>query len=336
MKKSLLRKKNTYSLLTMILCGLLWASCGHNGKTPTPVQTVDYTQVSTPTFNNDSAYAFVLGQTSFGFRAPGYKGHDECGHYLAHIMRRWSDTVIIQDFSTRLWDGRDVRGRNIISVINPAAATRVLLAAHWDSRLWADHDSDPSRQKQPISGANDGASGVGVLMELARIMRQQPPTVGVDIIFFDLEDQGVPEWADRYEDDSWCKGAQYWARNPHTPYYQARYGILLDMVGTDNPRFTKEQFSVQYASTITDKVWSVAAALGYGSVFENTKTDPILDDHLYVNRLRGIPMTDIVQNSHGISFFPHWHTATDNMDNVNRETLGIVGNVLLKTIYSTK
>ena len=185
-------------------------------------------------------------------------------------------------------------------------------------------------------GANDGASGVAVLMEIARGMSSQRPDIGIDIIFFDLEDQGVPEWHDSHDDESWCKGAQYWAKNPHTPYYTARYGILLDMVGADEPRFTKEYFSMQYASTITNKVWSVAQALGYGGVFEDSKTDPVLDDHLYVNRLRGVPMTDIVHNSRHGSFFPHWHTTNDDLDHVNRETLAIVGTVLLKTIYSTK
>ena len=326
-------KHSVYFVVVLTAAVMALTSC--NGKKKPAVTTIDYTQVATPAFSADSAYAFVEAQTAFGFRAPGHKGHDLCAAYLAQTMRRWCDTVIVQPFNTTLWDGTNTRGQNIISVINPKATTRVLLAAHWDSRLWADHDGDAANHKSPILGANDGASGVGILMEMARIMQNQRPEVGVDIIFFDLEDQGIPEWAERYEDDSWCKGSQHWARTPHVPYYQARYGILLDMVGAAEPRFTKEQFSRQFASTITDRVWSIATALGYGNIFEDSQTDPILDDHLYVNRLRGVPMVDIVQNDRHGSFFPHWHTVGDNMESIDRRTLGIVGIVLLKTIYST-
>ncbi len=321
----------------VVICGLIVASCGDNKKGKAPATSaVDYTQVAVPTFDKDSAYSFVEKQLSFGFRAPGHSGHEQCATYLRQTMSRWCDTVIMQPFNATLWNGTNAHGQNIISIINPEAATRVLLAAHWDSRLWADHDGDESKQHSPLMGANDGASGVAILMEIARGMSTQRPDIGIDIIFFDLEDQGVPEWHDGHDDESWCKGAQYWAKNPHTPYYTARYGILLDMVGAAEPRFTKEYFSMQYASTITNKVWSVAQALGYGGVFEDSKTDPVLDDHLYVNRLRGVPMTDIVHNSRKGSFFPHWHTTNDDLDHVERETLGIVGLVLLKTIYSTK
>lgn len=330
-------KRLFYCAMILSAVAGLTLSCdnGKDKKTAPAATEIDYTQVETPAFVTDSAYAFVEAQTGFGFRTPGSKAHERCGDYLARRMRMWSDTVVVQPFRATLWNGETVQGRNIIAVINPKAETRVLLAAHWDSRQWADHDGDESKQKSPIMGANDGASGVGVLMEAARAMQSQRPAVGVDIVFFDLEDQGIPEWAERYEDNSWCKGAQYWAQNPHTPLYQARYGILLDMVGAEQPRFTKEQFSMQYASTITNKVWAVARAIGYGGVFEDSKSDPILDDHLYVNRLRGVPMVDIVQNSPKCSFFPHWHTTGDNMENVCRETLGIVGNVVLKTVYST-
>lgn len=328
--------KHLLLLVTLLAASvMLLTACNGNKNNHTPVASTDYTQVAVPAFSADSAYAFIEAQTGYGFRAPGHKGHEQCASYLTKAMRRWCDSVIVQPFSATLWDGTNAKGQNIISIINPKAKTRILLAAHWDSRLWADHDGDPSKQKNPIMGANDGASGVGVLMEIARVMQSQRPEVGVDIIFFDLEDQGVPEWAERYEDDSWCKGAQHWARTPHVPYYQARYGILLDMVGAAQPRFTKEQFSMQYASTITNRVWSIAAALGYGNIFEETQSDPILDDHLYVNRLRGVPMVDIVQNDLHGSFFPHWHTVNDNMDNIDKNTLGIVGLVLLKTIYST-
>ena len=152
-------------------------------------------------------------------------------------------------------------------------------------------------------------------------------------IFFDVEDQGVPEWAETYEEDSWCKGSQFWSKQPHVPYYQAVYGILLDMVGTQSPRFTKEEFSLQYAPGVTAKLWNAAAAIGHGNVFVDQKSDPILDDHLYVNRLANIPMVDIVQNTPGCSFYPYWHTVKDDINAIDANTLGIVGNVVMKVIY---
>lgn len=317
----------------MAACLLTLAGCKHN-PTPAPQSAgVDYTQVATPEFSADSAYAYVEAQLAFGHRTPGSRGWQQCGDYLVQKMRQWCDTVIEQPFNATLWDGSTVPGRNIIASLNPQAERRLLLGAHWDSRLWADHDRDKGKQRQPVPGANDGASGVAVLMEMARVMSQMPPSVGVDFIFFDVEDQGVPSWADEHDEDAWCKGSQHWARNRHVPYYTAVYGILLDMVGTHQPRFTKEEVSRTFAPGLTDKIWSVAAALGHGNIFLSKNTDPILDDHFYVNRLAGIPMVDIVQNNPSGSFFEHWHTTQDDLQSVSAETLRLVGTVVLKTLY---
>lgn len=322
------------------ILALFFAACGggaDQSASQSDSPTIDYSQVIVPAFNADSAYQFVADQVAFGFRAPSTKAQTQCASYLTRQMRRWCDTVIVQDFPATLWDGSVVRGKNIIASIeaSPEASTgkRILLAAHWDSRMWADHDSDKNNHHKPILGANDGASGVGVLMEMARVIAAQRPNVSIDFIFFDVEDQGCPEWADSYVEDSWCKGSQYWSANPHVPYYTAVYGILLDMVGTECPRYTKEEVSRQYAGNVMNKIWSVAAALGYNKIFENTETDPILDDHYYVNRLANVPMVDIVQNTRGISFFEHWHTVDDNLSHINRNTLRITAEVLLKTIY---
>jgi len=326
-------------LLPIIVMAALMAGCHSNadkkGKTTTPG--IDYTKVEIPNFNADSAYGFVAAQVAFGYRTPGSEGQRRCADYLASQMRRWCDTVIVQDFPTVLWDGTEVRGKNIIATINARKGSpegqRVLLGAHWDSRLWADHDPDKANHRKSFDGANDGASGVGVLMEMARVISSMPLSIPVDIIFFDVEDQGVPEWADTYADDSWCKGSQYWSKHPHIPFYTATYGVLLDMVGTQKPRYTKEQVSRQFASGIMDKVWNVADAIGYGKMFVNQETDPILDDHYYVNRMAGIPMIDIVQNTPGCSFFEHWHTMGDNMEHVDKNSLKATGDVLLKTLY---
>ena len=310
------------------------AGCKHK-QTEVPAATgVDYTQVQVPTFCADSAYSYAAAQLAFGNRTPGSKAWRQCADYLAAQMGRWCDTVIVQDFKATLWDGSSVPGKNIIASLRPNEQQRILLAAHWDSRMWADHDPDESRNHEPVPGANDGASGVAALMEMARIMSAMPPNVGVDFIFFDVEDQGQPEWSETYEDDTWCKGSQYWAKNRHVPYYSAVYGVLFDMVGTAAPRFTKEQVSRFYAPGLTDKLWRTAAALGYSDIFVNQQSDAILDDHLYVNQMAGIPMTDIVQNSGTTSFFPHWHTTTDNLDNLDATSMGIVASVTMTTIYA--
>jgi len=317
--------------------GLLISVClgcrhdAHNGHPAT--KAIDYSAVDTPGFNADSAYHYVAQQVAFGPRTPGSDSHRRCAEYLTATLQRWCDTVVVQPFTTTLWDGRTVKGRNIIASLNKDLGKRILLAAHWDSRLWADHDSDDRQHRQPIDGANDGASGVGVILELARCMSQAPPSIGIDFILFDVEDQGSPEWADAHDSDTWCKGSQYWAQHPHQPYYSALYGILYDMVGTPKPRFTQEEISRQFASTTLNKVWDVASALGYGNIFLNQKTEPILDDHYYINRMANIPTIDIVQNSEGYSFFPHWHTTSDNLDCIDSTTLKIVGSVTLKTIY---
>ena len=224
----------------MAACLLLLAGCKNNTEVGPAQETTDYSQVAVPEFSADSAYRYVAEQVAFGPRTPGSKGHDQCARYLAAQLHRWCDTVFLQPFSATLWNGNGVKGQNIIGSLNPTSDKRILIAAHWDSRLWADHDSDESRHHSPIDGANDGASGVGVILELARVMSQMPPDVGIDFILFDTEDQGTPDWAEQRDNDSWCKGSQYWAQHPHQPCYTALYGILFDMVGTPNPRFTQD------------------------------------------------------------------------------------------------
>jgi hypothetical protein len=329
--------KQRISLLMMLsLLVLPFVACKNDtSKQPKQGQqsSLDYRQVAIPDFNADSAYRFVADQLSFGFRHPGTKGHAQCADYLAASLRRFCDTVIVQTFSTTLWDGQTVEGRNIIGSLAPERDKRVLLAAHWDSRQWADHDLDTNNWRKPLLGANDGASGVGLLLEMARCMAALPPDVGVDFVFFDVEDQGIAEWAGRYEDNTWCKGSQYWSSNPHRMFYTAQYGILFDMVGTAKPRFTKEEISMSFAQGVMNKMWACAASIGYGNVFVDELSGSILDDHLYVNQILRIPTIDVVQNSPECSFYEHWHTVGDDLDAVSKETLLTVATVALKLLY---
>ncbi len=324
-------------LSVLCLCVVTMISCGKKPPT-TEVLTVDYTKVEIPEFSADSAYHYVKTQCDFGPRTPESEAAKRCGDFLIEFFQKHCDTVYIQEFETKLWDGKAVKGRNIIASFNLEATNRVLMGAHWDSRLWADNDPNPENHNKAILGANDGASGVGVLMEMARAFKQKSCNQGLDIVLFDLEDQGAPQWVeDVVEDQSdWCLGSQWWAQHLHIPFYRADYGILLDMVGYKLPRFTKEAQSMYYASSIMNKVWDIASALGYSNVFVSEKTYPIMDDHIWVNLYAKIPMIDIVQNDPTCSFFPYWHTMGDDMSQIDKNVLKMVGDVCLTTIYSAQ
>lgn len=320
-------------------CLLVLAGCknnqGNGNDTVTSqTETVDYSKVTIPEFSADSAYAYVEHQLSFGNRIPGSKGWERCAAWLTAQMGRFCDTVIVQDFRAVLWNGSAVPGKNIIGLLNPQADRRILLAAHWDSRSWADHDPAESNHRSPVPGANDGASGAAVLLEMARVMRTMPPSVGVDFILFDVEDQGAPEWAANHDETNWCLGSQHWANSRHMPYAHYVYGILFDMVGTHHPRFTQEGISRYFAPGLTDNLWNAAKSLGHADIFVSESTPEILDDHYFVNTIAHIPTVDIVQNDGDKSFFEHWHTVNDDLNSVNKETLRIVAEVTMKTLYA--
>jgi Zn-dependent M28 family amino/carboxypeptidase len=322
-------------LLILTSVAALLLSCNQQQKeNPSSTNTENSATINIPLFDADSAYRYVEEQLAFGPRVPGTKEHKQCAEYLITKMKQWTDTVYIQHFNTTLWDGSTTKGTNIISSIDPDNENRIVLAAHWDSRAYADHDADPNNHHKPILGANDGASGVAALMEMARAMKTEKPNIGIDIIFFDVEDQGIPEFADSYKDNTWCLGSQYWAANPHKLFYRAKYGILLDMVGSINPRYTKEEVSRMFAPGLTEKIWNTAKQLGYANTFINENTNAILDDHLYVNQIAKIPMVDIVQNQIGTSFFEHWHTTNDNINAIDKNSLKQVAHVVLTIIYS--
>ena len=179
----------------------------------------------------------------------------------------------------------------------------------------------------------DGASGVGALLEIARLVHQQQPELGIDIIFLDAEDYGAH---DQDNEESWCLGAQYWARNPHVQGYNARFGILLDMVGGKNTVFLKESYSEKFAPDVNKKVWKAARKLGYGNLFINEDGGGVTDDHLFINRLARIKTIDIIASDPEGGFTPTWHTLTDNMDHIDKNTLKAVGQTVLEVIYNEK
>lgn len=308
-------------------------SCGQKSKQ----QTEDQKQVNIPSFNADSAYLFVKSQVDFGARVPNTSAHKQCAAFLAQKLRSYGAKVIEQRAVLEAFNGDKLNSVNIIGSYNPEASKRILLFSHWDSRPWADNDSNPANHKKPVMAANDGASGVGVLLEMARQLSIQKANVGVDIIFFDAEDYGAPQDYAGSSEDAWCLGTQYWAKNPHVQGYTAQYGILLDMVGAPDATFYKEEFSMYYAAGVVEKVWSKATALGFSNYFKDQNMGAITDDHVYVNKIAGIPSIDIIhyRNEGQNSGFGHyWHTVNDTMENIDKNTLFAVGTTLMHVVYN--
>ncbi len=292
--------------------------------------------VPTPEFNADSAYRYIAEQVEFGPRVPGTDAHRACGDYLIAQLERFGADVIVQESTVTAWDGTQLPMRNIIGQYRPDRRKRIMLYAHWDTRPYADKDS--TRTQEPIDGANDGGSGVGVLLEVARQMGKTPAEVGVDIVFFDVEDYGPPEWANTGEGGYrfWCLGSQYWAYNKHKPDYRAKYGILLDMVGSKKAIFNKEGTSMALAPNIVNHVWGIAQELGYGERFPDKITPQTIDDNYFINYIAGIPSANIVEYHidvlpMGYGLFHHTHL--DNMSVIDTATVGMVGHVVLESVY---
>ena len=289
-----------------------------------------------PTFNPDSAYQYVKAQCDFGPRVPGTEAHTACLQYFVEQFSRFgADTVIVQEGESMIYDGTKMPIRNVVASYGLGKPNRVMICAHWDSRPFADNDINPNNRRKAIIGANDGASGVGVMMELARQLGQKNAAIGVDLILFDLEDWGAPDWEQsKLSDGGWALGSKYWASRPHIPGYQAQFAILLDMVGAQGAQFYREYFSDQYASWVVDRVWNKAADLGLGHVFVNQRGGGVTDDHINVNRT-GIPCIDIIQfqTDTETGFGDYWHTHNDDMRNIDPLTLDAVGRVLMEIIY---
>lgn len=274
----------------------------------------------------DAAGAFELTrqQCDFGPRVPGTPAHENCAEWLISTLQASCDTVLVQTASVQSARSGKVGIKNIIGVINPEASKRLLLLAHWDTRPWADNDPDPSNHNKPVVGANDGASGVGVLLQLAHQLKTNGTTLGVDILLVDAEDMGITN-----NEESWGLGTQYWTQHPHVTGYKPLFGILLDMVGAPDASFTREYYSLQYAGGFVDAVWRCAA----GDHFKGQAGGAVTDDHVFVNNA-GIPCIDIIdlRSNNDTGFCPVWHTVNDTMDHIDHCTLAEVGQTLINVI----
>ena len=293
--------------------------------------TIAVTQVQ---FDADSAFASVVAQCDFGPRVPGSAAHDRCGDYIVSRFKALGLTVSEQRADQKAWDGKVLHTRNIIAAYRPELADRIIICTHWESRPWADADPDSSLHRQPVMAANDGASGVAVMLEVARKLEELKPELGIDFICFDSEDYGMPYWAetdDVADGSDWCLGSQYWAAHPHVPGYKARFGILLDMVGGRDARFCFEGISMRYASEVMVHVWDAAGRAGASQLFLAEQGGYAQDDHVPMNEVAGIPTIDIIPYVEGEhTFGATWHTTQDTPENISRETLKGVGQTLLQ------
>ena len=333
--------KNKYtSLFTIyyLLFAIFLFSCStptEESKEKEEIKTI-ITKTPAPDFNPDSAYQYIKTQVDFGPRIPGSKAHEHCADFISQKLKSFGWEVIVQKATATTFDTKKFAMKNIIGSYNPQSGKRVMLCAHWDTRPFADRDSIDT--DKPINGANDGASGVAVLLEVARMITTSTPNIGVDVIFFDLEDYGQPHESEFPEqEDTWCLGTQYWAKNLHKAGYFAEYAILLDMVGAKNATFPMEGTSMHFAPAIAEKVWATASKIGYSNYFVSDKTGETTDDHLYVNVLAHIPCIDIVHYDPVVrDYGPFHHRHSDNMDLIDKQTLKAVGQTLLEVVYSEK
>lgn len=325
---------------------LCLVSCKEKPKQSDATQTTEQpATVSAPAFNADSAYAYIDRQVKFGPRVPNTPAHVQTGNYLAATFKQFGCQVTEQNFTATTWDGRKWNARNVIASINPQSAKRIFISSHWDSRPIADNDSVPANRTKPVPAANDGASGVGVMLELARTIQaaKTKPTIGIDFICFDVEDLGDGDKATKdYEKESndvdylgYGLGSRYWSKHLHKPGYSAYYGILLDMVGAKGATFPKEGYSMQLAPSVVSTIWQTASRLGYSQYFVDMPGGQITDDHVAPNYIAKIPTVDIIHlNTQTGGFFPAHHTIADDMRYIDQGTLKAVGQTLLQVLYN--
>ncbi len=322
--------KNIQIIFIICVLGLIISSCKEDK--PSAPESTPITKRKVPAFNSDTAYANIEKQLALGYRVPGTESHANAIKWIENKLQSYNAHVIKQNFRASFFDKKNVPCTNIIGQFNPKASKRILLAAHFDSRMVADKDDE--RELEPIPGADDGGSGVAVLLELARLIDKNGIDIGVDMIFFDAEDQG--ESGTSGSATSWAIGSQYWSRNVVPSGYKAKYGILLDMVGSDKATFGKEEYSTRFAPQVQKKIWDLAKNMGYSDFFRDEVYGPVYDDHIAVNRDAKIKMVDIINQSpeDRSSFGFYHHTHDDDIDVISKRTLRVVGQVVTSVLYN--
>jgi Zn-dependent M28 family amino/carboxypeptidase len=329
------------SLTILLAIAAIVAGC--NGDTPSDTKK-DSTAADSPTvtkpaapdtsglprFNGSAAFDQVAAQVAFGPRNPGSEGHRKTLEYLVAELSKYTPNVTRQNWTQPGYEGATLNLTNVIASFNPSATRRILLCAHWDTRPRGEQDKDSAKRMLPILGANDAGSGVGVLLEMARVMKETPPPVGVDIVLLDGEDYGT-----EHDLDNYFLGSRYFAKNL-PPGFSPSFGILLDMVGDPNAVFAMEAYSLEKAPSVVRALWDAARLLGLKH-FVQRPGPGIQDDHLPLNEA-GIQTVDIIDadmvgNRTGDPNREYWHTHDDTLDKISAETLETVGRLLVYTIY---
>lgn len=326
--------KHLLTCLTLALAALTGCSGKTGGTSAAAPQGGAAEAAAQPTLraDADTLFSLVERQVALGPRNPGSQGHARCVELIESTLRGYgADTVTVLPFTAATFDGTVHNGRNIFARINPSATSRTLLLAHFDTRPWADSDPDPKAHDMPVTGANDGASGVAVLLEAARLAAPAlPDSLGLDLLFVDLEDSGYSGGGPESE-ETWCLGTQEWVKNlPYSDADLPRQAILFDMVGGADARFHQEYFSVRSAPGLVNRFWETARKSGFADRFPRQVGGGVVDDHIFVCRA-GIPCIDVIENYNSAtgSFNPTWHTTADNLANIDREILRIVTQTLL-------
>ena len=326
------------NILCLVCLLLLLVSCGRTQKNTNQRDTIE--MVPCPQFNAENALHHIQAQCALGPRVPGTAAWKACGDSIVSWFSALGLEVSEQNTNVTVYDGSSVPCRNITARLNPDNLDRIMLCAHWDSRPWADNDADEKNHKTPVLAANDAASGVAVMLELARILAQADTiNTGIDFVCFDVEDYGTPQWYEgelENEENTWCLGSQKWCEQAAQDGYQARFGILFDMVGGRGSTFSREGFSMYYAQPVVDLLWHIAQQLGYSHYFPLGDGGNITDDHVNVNRIARIPCIDIVpyHTDGPSSFGPTWHTTSDTPENIDPNVLEAVGQSVLQLIYN--
>ena len=305
------------TLCTGLLAATLLAACPGEGDGDQPAQEGPRTS-----FSGQRAYEYVQAQLAFGPRVPGTEGHRKAADWMVERLRASADTVLVQAWTHTTVEGKRLEMRNIFARFNPQASQRILYLAHWDTRPVADSETDSAKRLLPIPGANDGGSGVGLLLALADALKAKRPGVGVDILLVDGEDYGD---FDRNEDV--FIGSKYFAANLPTPDYRPMYGVLWDMVGDRDLQIYQEQNSVSAAPEVVARVWREAEYLGYGRVFLPQVKHAVNDDHIPLIRA-GLRVIDVID----FDYRDHHHRLSDDITQVSAASLQVVGDVAMSLL----
>jgi len=284
-------------------------------------------QSNVPRFDEDHAFSYLVAQCDFGPRNPGSDGYYACLDYLITELDQSANEIILQDFSYQEQRyNKRYNLENIIARFNPDSEFQTVISAHWDTRPWADQEDLRQDRDQPIIGANDGASGVAILLELAKIMGENPPPIGVNLVFFDGEDLGVPG-----ENDTYCQGSRFFAKN--LPIPRPNEAINLDMVGDKQLVLPIERYSLEYHPELVRHLWDRAKDMGLDA-FIGRVDYAIYDDHIPLNEIAGIPSIDLIDFKYPNSYANFWHTMNDIPENCSEESLGQVGALMVDYIYN--